>query len=400
MLLGFFHEGRAGGSFDMGIQRGLERILAAPSFLFRIHRAPADLPDGSVYTLNDLDLASRLSFFVWSSVPDAELLDVAIRGDLHEPVVLEQQVLRMLKDPRADALVSNFAHRWLELNKIAGLAPDALAYPWFDENLRNAMEQEKHLFIVSQLREDRRVTELLTADYSFLNERLATHYGIPNVYGNHFRRVTFEDGVRGGLLGQASVLSVTSYPTRTSVVIRGRWLLANLLGSPPPPPPADVPGLEEAGANGQPRSIRERMKRHRSNPVCASCHQRMDPLGFALENFDALGGWRTEAYGVPVDASASLPDGTRFEGVTGLRSLLQDREEAFVRTVTAKLLGYAIGRGLTYADLPAVRQIVRDSAASGHRWSSLVLGIVWSTPFQMGIVERDQAVTVAERRND
>ena len=399
-LLSFFREGRAGKSFDAGIQRGLERILAAPSFLFRIHHEPADLPDGAVYPLSDLDLASRMSFFLWSSVPDDELLDVAVRGDLHDPAVVEQQALRMLRDPRAKALVKNFAYRWLELNKIAGLAPDALVYPEFDENLRDAMEQETLLFIASQLREDRSVTELLAADYTFLNERLATHYGMPSVYGNHFRRVPLEGGVRGGLLGHASVLSVTSYPTRTSVVMRGRWLLTNILGSPPPPPPADVPGLEEAGANGQPRSLRERMERHRANPVCASCHQRMDPLGFALENFDALGRWRTEADGVPVDASASLPDGTRFEGAAGLRSLLKDHEEDFLRTVAGKLLAYAIGRGTTHTDLPAIRQIVRDAGPSGYRWSSMVVGIVRSTPFRMGVVERDPAVEVAERRED
>ena len=399
-LLSFFREGRAGNNFDAGIQRGLERILAAPSFLFRVHREPADLAEGSVYPLSDLDVASRISFFLWSSIPDDELLDVAIQGDLHDPAVLERQVLRMLRDPRAEALVTNFGHRWLELNKIAGIAPDALAYPEFDENLREAMVRETHLFMVSQLRADRSVTELLTADYSFLNERLATHYGIPDVYGNHFRRVTFKDAVRGGLLGQASVLSVTSYPTRTSVVIRGRWLLANILGTPPPPPPANVPALEEAGANGQPRSLRERMELHRANPVCASCHQRMDPLGFALENFDALGGWRAEAYGVPVDASASLPDGTHFEGVTGLRTLLEGREEDFLRTVTGKLLGYAMGRGLEYTDLPAVRQIVRDAAPNEFRWSSIVLGIVRSAPFRMGVVGTNEAVEVAAPREE
>ena len=382
-LIGFYRDGHAGGGFDAGIQRGLERILAAPSFLFRIHAEPVDVPDGGVYALSDLDLASRLAFFLWSSVPDDELLDVAVDGDLHDPTVLEHQVRRMLRDPRAAALVENFAHRWLELNKIAGLSPDALAYPEFDENLRQAMAQETQLFLASQIREDRGVMELLTADYTFLNERLATHYGVPNIYGNHFRRVTFDDAVRGGLLGQASVLSVTSYPTRTSVVLRGKWVLANLLGSPPPPPPADVPGLEEAGATGQPRSLRGRMELHRANAVCAACHARMDPVGFALENFDALGKWRTDADGVPVDASASLPDGTRFEGVAGLRALLTDREEDFVRTLTGKLLGYAIGRGLDHNDLPAIRRIVRDAAPTGHRWSSLVLGIATSTPFRL-----------------
>jgi len=385
-LLDFYKEGRTAANFDAGIQRGLERVLAAPSFLFRIEREPADAKAGSIFRLNDLDLASRLSFFLWSSIPDDELLNAAIAGRLKVPAVLEQQVRRMLADPRSRALVDNFFDQWLQMSKLTGLVPDVDAFPDFDENLREAMHQETGEFVANQLREDRSVLELLTANYSYLNERLARHYGIPNIYGNHFRKVSFTDGVRGGLLGQASVLTVTSYPNRTSVVLRGKWLLANILGAPPPPPPADVPSLKDPGQDGQPRSLRDRMEQHRNNPACAGCHQRMDPLGFSLENFDALGNWRTAADGEKVDASASLPDGTTFEGVAGLRKLLVNHKDDYVRTLTEKLLAYSIGRGIEYYDLPAIRRIVRESAPSDHRWSSLVLGIVRSTPFSMGIV--------------
>jgi len=385
-LLDFYKEGRTAANFDAGIQRGLERVLAAPSFLFRIEREPADAKAGSIYRLNDLDLASRLSFFLWSSIPDDELLNAAIAGKLKVPAVLEQQVRRMLADPRSRALIDNFFDQWLQMSKLTGLVPDVDAFPDFDENLREAMHQETGEFVANQLREDRSVLELLTANYSYLNERLARHYGIPNIYGNHFRKVSFTDGVRGGLLGQASVLTVTSYPNRTSVVLRGKWLLANILGAPPPPPPADVPSLKDPGQDGQPRSLRDRMEQHRNNPACAGCHQRMDPLGFSLENFDALGNWRTAADGEKVDASASLPDGTTFEGVAGLRKLLVNHKDDYVRTLAEKLLAYSIGRGIEYYDLPAIRRIVRESAPSDHRWSSLVLGIVRSTPFSMGIV--------------
>src|SRR6267143_141931 len=389
-LLDFYKEGRTAANFDAGIQRGLERVLAAPSFLFRIEREPADAKAGSIYRLNDLDLASRLSFFLWSSIPDDELLNAAIAGRLKVPAVLEQPVPRMMADPRSRALVDNFFDQWLQMSKLTGLVPDVDGFPDFDENLREAMHQETGEFVANQLREDRSVLELLTANYSYLNERLARHYGIPNIYGNHFRKVSFTDGVRGGLLGQASVLTVTSYPNRTSVVLRGKWLLANILGAPPPPPPADVPSLKDPGQDGQPRSLRDRMEQHRNNPACAGCHQRMDPLGFSLENFDALGNWRTAADGEKVDASASLPDGTTFEGVAGLRKLLVNHKDDYVRTLTEKLLAYSIGRGIEYYDLPAIRRIVRESAPSDHRWSSLVLGIVRSTPFSMGIVKREE----------
>jgi hypothetical protein len=372
VLLDFYRAGRTEEqTFDAGIQRGLERVLAAPSFIFRVNRP----------TTPDWNLASKLSFFLWSSIPDDELLSVASRGKLHDPAVLEQQVRRMLRDPRANALVEGFATRWLELSKIAGFVPDTQLYPEFDENLREAMSMETKLFVADQLRQDRSVADLLLADYTFANDRLAQHYGIPNVYGSHYRPVKFTDRRRGGLLGQASVLSVTSYPNRTSVVIRGRWLLGNMLGSPPPPPPLDVPALINPGVEGQPKALRERMELHRKNPACASCHQRMDPLGFSLENFDAVGKWRGDADGVPVDASASLPDGTKFSGVEGLRSYLVDHKEDFVRTLSGKLLAYAIGRGVEYYDQPAVRKIARDAAANDYRWSSVILGVVNSTPF-------------------
>ena len=396
-LLGFYREGRAGGSFDSGIQRAIERILAAPSFLFRVEREPGGLAAGSAYRLDDVDLASRLSFFLWGSIPDEDLLDTATRGQLKDPKILEQQVRRMLRDPRSKRQVDTFAARWLELNKISGLVPDTELYSEFDENLREAMAQETRTFIENQLREDRGVMEMLTANYSFLNERLATHYGVPNIYGNDLRRVTFNDGIRGGILGQASVLAVTSYPNRTSVTMRGRWLLANLLGSPPPPPPADIPPLQEAGKNGAPKALRERMEIHRKNAVCASCHQRMDPLGFSLENFDALGKWRTVSDGAPIDASASLPDGTKFDGVKGLRALLVSHKEDFLRTFTAKLLAYAIGRGADYYDQPAIRKIVRDAEAENYSWSAIVLGIVKSSPFGMGIAKSGANLSAAAK---
>jgi hypothetical protein len=395
-LLSFYQAGRDEKDFDEGIQKGIERILAAPSFLFRIERVPPSVATGSAYRLGDLDLASRLSFFLWSSIPDDELRNLAVRGRLQEPKVLDQQVQRMLHDPRSRALVDGFASRWLGLSKLAGIVPDPDLYREFDENLRDAMAQETQIFVASQLREDRSVTELLTADYSYINERLARHYGIPDIYGNRFRRVKFSDGVRGGLLGQASILAVTSYPNRTSVTVRGRYLLTNLLGAPPPPPPPDVPALKEAGVDGQPRALRERMELHRRDAVCASCHQRMDPLGFALENFDALGKWRSESDGARIDASASLPDGTRFEGVAGLRALMAGNQEDFVRTFTEKLLAYALGRGIEYTDLPAIRRIARDSASQDYRWSGIILGIVRSTPFTMSSAGPDTTVKVAQ----
>jgi hypothetical protein len=412
ILLDFYRAGRTEeGTFDAGIQRGVERILASPSFIFRVTKPPSAAGSGvrkvgsgssrtsaaSPYRLSDLDLASRLSFFLWSSIPDDELLDLAVRGKLHEPAVIGQQVRRMLLDPRANALVTGFATRWLELSKVAGFVPDTHLYPEFDENLREAMVKETQLFITDQLRQDRSVVDLLVADYTIANDRLAKHYGIPNVYGSHYRPVKFADRSRGGLLGHASVLAVTSYPNRTSVVIRGRWLLANLLGAPPPPPPLDVPALKEPGAEGAPKSLRERMEVHRKNPACASCHQRMDPLGFSLENFDAVGKWREEADGVPVDPEASLPDGTTFSGVEGLRNYLAANKEDFVRTLSAKLLAYAVGRGVEPYDQPAIRKIAREAAAGGYRWSSVILGIVDSAPFSMAMPPDERRDALAPR---
>jgi mono/diheme cytochrome c family protein len=397
-LLGFYRAAREQDGFDAGIQRGIERILAAPSFLFRVEREPSGVAAGTAYRLDDLDLASRLSFFLWSSIPDDELRDAAVRGTLTDPAVLERQIQRMLRDPRSDALVDNFVTRWLELSKLPGVVPDTELYPEFDENLRAAMERETRLFVASQMRDNRSVVELLTADYSFLNERLATHYGIRNIYGSHFRRVAFADKTRGGLLGQSSLLTVTSYPNRTSVTMRGRWLLANMLGAPPPPPPPDIPALKDAGVDGQPRSLRERMEMHRNNPVCASCHQRMDPLGFSLENFDAVGKWRTASDGVPIDPSAVFPDGTRFEGIAGLRTLMVAHREDFVRTFSGKLLAYAIGRGLDHHDAPAVRRIAGDAAPANYSWSAIITGIVKSTPFSMAVAGGEAGKATADAR--
>jgi hypothetical protein len=383
MLLSFFRAGRREGAFDTGIQGVLERLLVDPNFLFRIERDPVNAKPGTAYRVDGLELASRLSFFLWSSIPDDALLDIAERGQLDDAATLERQVRRMLADPKSRALVTNFAAQWLYVRNLRGITPDSHTFPEFDDNLREAFRLETELFLADQLSSDRSVFDLLKADYTFVNERLARHYQIPNVYGSHFRRVTFSDDRRAGLLGQGGILAVTSYATRTSPVLRGKWLLENILGAPPPAPPPDVPALEENPRGGQPTSVRERMEQHRANPVCASCHKMMDPLGFALENFDAIGAWRTEEKGgATIDASGELPDGTRFETVADLRRILLSKE-AFVTTVTEKLLTYALGRGINHYDAPAVRHIVTDAKTSDYRWSSLILGIVRSTPFQM-----------------
>ena len=382
-LLPLYAAGRREGGFEAGIRRGLEGILVDPEFLFRIERDPAGAPD-EAHPVSDLELASRLSFFLWSSIPDDELLEAAARGRLREPAVLEHQVRRMLADARAQALVDGFATQWLGLRRLRSVVPAPDLFPEFDDNLREAFEQETKLFVGSQLRADLSVLDLLRADYTFVNERLARHYGIPNVYGSRFRRATFDDGARGGLLGQGSILTATSYPTRTSPVLRGNWLLEHILGAPPPPPPPDVPALPDRGAGGRPASVRERLERHRDNPVCASCHARMDPLGFALEHFDAIGQWRaTGATGAAIDAAGVFPDGTAFHGLAGLKTVLLSDHQQFVRTVAEKLTTYALGRGVQHYDMPAIRRIVRESAAHDYRWSSLVLGIVRSLPFQM-----------------
>ena len=381
-LLQFYDAGRSRGSFDAGIQAALERMLVSFNFLFRMESDPAK-PRGVVHRLSDLDLASRLSFFLWSSIPDDELLTLAERGRLRDPAVLDAQVRRMLRDVRSKALVDNFGTQWLGLRKAENWLPNADIFPEFDENLRDAFRQETALFLESQFREDRSVVDLLSANYSFLNERLADHYGVRGVYGERFRRVTFTDNVRGGLLGQGGILMVTSYPDRTTPVLRGFWVLENLLGIPPPPPPPDVPDLEPTSPDGKPRSIREQMELHRKNPACAVCHVRMDPVGFSLENFDAIGRWRTRSNGLPVDASSVFADGTPIEGVTGLRRFLLERRESYVDTFVTKLLTYALGRHVGYQDRPAIRTITREAAAAGDRWSAIILGIVRSTPFQM-----------------
>ena len=379
-LLEFYRAGHAEGGFESGIERGLERVLAAPSFLFRVVTPPAS---GGTFRLNDLDLASRLSFFLWSSIPDESLLADAIAGRLRLPDVLRRQVRRMLGDPRSSSLVDGFAMQWLKLGKIAGVVPDVDAFPDFDENLRDAMVQETRAFVASQLREDRPVPEMIAANYSFLNERLARHYGIPDVYGSHLRKVTFADGARGGLLGQAAIMTATSYPNRTSPVLRGKWLLDNILGSPPPAPPSDVPSLDESASKVKPVSIREQMEAHRRNPTCAACHVRMDPLGFSLENFDALGKWRSRTAAGPVDSVATMPDGAQIRGVAGLKALIASEKDMFVRTFTEKLLSYAVGRGVEATDMPAVRAITKRAASGGYRWSDLIEAMVASTPFTM-----------------
>ena len=352
--------------------------------MFRIENDPESVAPGRIYPVSDLTLASRLSFFLWSSIPDDELLTLAERGKLSEPATLERQVRRMLADDRASALVDNFFAQWLQLRAAHGQAPDPNVFPEFDENLREAFIQETELFLENQLRDDRSVLDLLTANYTFLNERLAQHYQIPGIYGSRFRRVTLDDERRGGLLGMGSVLMVTSYGNRTSPVLRAKWVLENILGTPPPPPPGDVPPFPpEAGADGQPRSVRERLAQHRQNPVCANCHAPMDPLGFALENFDAVGKWRTVDANAPIDASGVLVDGTSFTGPAELRQVLFERRQQVVRTVAEKLLTYAVGRGLESYDAPVIRRISRQAAADNYRWSSLVLEIVKSTPFRM-----------------
>jgi mono/diheme cytochrome c family protein len=383
VLMSFYRAGLAADGFEAGIRSALERILVGPEFLFRVESDPANVAPGSVYRLSDVDLASRLSFFLWSSIPDDELLAAAERGQLRDPAILEQQVRRMLADPRAKSLVENFAGQWLYLRNLRSAKPDPDAFPYFDDNLREGFQRETELFFESMLREDRSVTELLTADYTFVNERLARHYGIPNVYGNHFRRVSLPDPNRSGLLGQGSILTVTSHANRTSPVVRGKWVLDNLLGAPPPPPPADVPDLKDRSEGGKVLTMRERMQEHRANPVCASCHKLMDPIGFALENFDAIGRWRAADAGAAIDASGETPDGTKFEGPAGLRQVLLNQREQFVATVTERLLTYALGRGVEYYDAPAIRQIVREAARNDYRWSALFLGVVKSTPFQM-----------------
>jgi mono/diheme cytochrome c family protein len=380
-LMAFFRSARSKGDFDAGIRLALERLLADPSFLFRVEQDAGGEGGGRSGRVSDMELASRLSFFLWSSIPDDELLQVAEQGVLRDPAVLDRQVRRMAADRRSKMLVTNFGAQWLYLRNVKQAKPDTYSFPDWDDDLRESLAQETELFLQSQVRDDRSLMDLLTANYTFVNERLARHYGLPNVYGERFRRVTLPDTRRAGLLGHASILTVTSQPNRTSPVLRGKWLLENLLGAPPPPPPPDVPALPE-GQKDEPKTMRERMEQHRRNPVCASCHAVMDPLGFSLENFDAIGKWRSTADGQQVDVSGSLPDGSTFTGPDGLRRMLESRREDFVLTVVEKLLTYALGRGVEYYDMPAVRKIVREAAGSDYRWSSIILGIARSNPFQ------------------
>jgi mono/diheme cytochrome c family protein len=387
--MAFYHDARSApdaagsaGSFDAGIGAALTSVLVNPEFLFRVELDPAEA--GGPYRISDLELASRLSFFLWSSIPDDELLDVAIRGELSRPDTLEHQARRLLADPRSGNLASNFAGQWLLLRNLDAVSPNPRLYPDFDDNLRQAFRQETELFFDSVLREDRSVLDLLSADYTFLNERLARHYGIPGIHGSRFRRVALdENSKRGGLLRQGSILSVTSYATRTSPVIRGKWVLDNIYGAPPPPPPANVPTLEDNSVQaGLP--MRERLSQHRNNPACASCHNTIDPVGFALENFDAVGRWRDHGGDIgAMDATGGLPGVGEFVGVDGLEAGLLSRPEQFGGRVAEKLLTFALGRGVEYYDAPAIRQILRDAEPDGYRFSSLILGIVKSLPFQM-----------------
>jgi hypothetical protein len=396
--MAFYRKGRAEGDFDAGITAALTPVLTNPSFLFRVESDPKKVPSNGVYRISDLDLASRLSFFLWSSIPDDELLDTAVRGKLSQPGELEKQAHRMLADRRSFNLATNFAGQWLRLRNIDAVNPSGNLFRDFDDNLRQAFRQESELFFDSVLREDRSVRTLIKADYTFLNERLAKHYGIPGVYGSRFRRVTLApESKRGGLLRQGSVLSVTSYATRTSPVLRGVLVLRNILGAPPPAPPPDVPALDESTMAAN-LPMRQRLAAHRSNAVCASCHRTIDPVGFSLENFDAVGQWRDlEMDDQPVDASGALPGDKEFRGIDGLEDALLRRPELFVATLTEHLLTFALGRGVEYYDAPAIRKIVRDAEKDGYRFSSLILGIVKSVPFQM---RRAEMTSVAGQTAD
>jgi hypothetical protein len=397
-LLSFYQQERnRTGRFEAGIEMALRRMLADPEFVFRFEHSPATVPPNGIYRITDTELASRLSFFLWSSIPDDELLDVAAQGKLHEPAILERETRRMLADERARALVTNFADQWLYLRELKTANPDAREFPDFDDNLRQAFQQETELLFESVVRGNKSVLDLLDADYTFVNERLAKHYGIANIYGPDFRRVPVPSDARRGLLGQGSLLLVTSNANRTSPVQRGKWILENLLGSPPPLPPPNVPPLKENANAAAATSVRERMEEHRANPVCAACHKIMDPIGLALENFDGVGHWRTQDSGFAINPAGQLVDGTPLDGPASLRKALLDRPEAFVGALTEKLLMYGIGRETKYYDLPVVRAIMRDVAPDRYRFSDLVLGIVKSTPFQMKMKEAD---SVSSRKAD
>ena len=384
-LMPFYTAGKSEGGFDLGIQRAIQRLLVSPQFLFRIERDPSTATPGTAHPVSDLELASRLSFFLWSSIPDDELLTLASQGKLRQTGVLEQQVSRMLADSRSTSLVSNFAEQWLYLRDIENKRPNEALFADFDESLRDAFRQETDLFLDSVLRGNHSVLDLLSANYTFVNERLAKHYGIPNVHGSDFRRVTFPaDSPRGGLLGQGSILTITSYANRTSPVSRGKWVLENLLSAAPPPPPPDVPALKTEGKDtGKTLTMRDAMIQHRANPACAGCHSRMDPIGFAMENFDAIGRWRDQDAGSPIDASGVFPGGEKFDGMAGLKAALLSHPEEFVSTITEKLMMYGVGRNVQYYDRPAIRTIIRQAARNNYTFASLVLGVVESAPFQM-----------------
>jgi mono/diheme cytochrome c family protein len=383
-VMPFYENGYAQGGFERGIQTGLERILVSPNFLYRIERDPAGAAPGSSHPLTGLELASRLSFFLWASIPDWELLNVAAKGKLEDPAILDQQVKRMLADPRSEAMVTNFASQWLYLRDVDVKQPDLFLFRDFDEGLRRSFERETELFLDSVLREDRSVTDLMTANYTFLNERLAKHYDIPNIRGSEFRRVDLPAGSpRAGLLGKGSILTLTSYSTRTSPVLRGKYVLENLLASPPPPPPPNVPSLKtENDKSGESLSLREAMQIHRQQPACANCHARMDPIGFAMENFDAVGKWRDQDAGKPVEVSSKLADGTEVTGLDGVKHLVLANPDRFASAVAEKLLMYAIGRNVQYYDRPAIRKIVNEAADGNYKFSALVLGVAKSVPFQ------------------
>ena len=385
-VMKIYREGRRsspGATFETGIEAALQRILAAPKFVFRVERDPAGVAPGTPYRVSDVELASRLSFFLWSTIPDDELLRVAEAGRLKDPAVLDAQVHRLLADPRSDAIVDNFAGQWLQLRNVRNVQPNSDLFPDFDDNLRQGLKREAELFFESVMREDRPVLDLMTADYTFVNERVARHYGISGIYGSRFRRVTLADERRWGLLGKGAIMALTSHAERTSPVVRGKWILENVLGAPPPPPPADVPPLKAAADGEKAKTMREQMAEHRTNPVCASCHKIMDPIGLSLENFDVVGAWRDDDGGSPIDASGELSDGSKIDGVVTLRRAIAARPEVFVRTVTEKLMIYALGRGLDDRDMPAVRAVMRDAAAHENRFSSIVLAITRSQPFQM-----------------
>jgi hypothetical protein len=384
-LMGFYQRGRqGGGSFDKGIEVAVRAMLVSPSFIFREEQDPAGAKPGSVYKLNDYELASRLSYFLWSSMPDDELMDLAQKGRLHDPTVMEQQVRRMLVDKKSDSLVSNFAGQWLFLRNVESDKKDHDVFPDYDQTLRNDFKRETEMLFGSVLQADGSLLDLLRAKYTFVDERLAKHYGIADVYGPAFRKVALTDPNRFGLLGQGSLLTVTSLPNRTSVVQRGKWILENLLGAPPPPPPPDVPALEAHGSSGH-LTLRQAMEQHRADPNCAVCHVRMDPLGFALENYNGIGKWRVmDDTGAKIDASATLPDGTQFNGPAGLTNLLLTGKKVdFVNTFTTKLMTYALGRGVEAYDQPVIRSITREAARDDYRMSTLILGVIHSAPFQM-----------------